>query len=71
MRMKMEKKLNAFRKFSSFKLLTITNRRSCTSLYRGSVVKGFCVTRDVPKISSATRKGAKISLMRDWTSRDA
>ena len=35
--------------------------------------KGFCVTRDGPKISSVTRDGVKISrVMRDWTSqRDA
>ena len=37
------------------------------------VAKGFCVTRDGPKISSAMRDGsddgAKISrVMRDWTS---
>ena len=37
------------------------------------VAKGFCVTRDGPKISSVMRDGAKISrVMRDWTSqRDA
>ena len=37
------------------------------------VAKGFCVTRDGPKISSVTRDGAKINrVMRDWTSqRDA
>ena len=33
------------------------------------VAKGFCVTRDCPKISSVTRDGAKISrVKRDWTS---
>ena len=33
------------------------------------VAKGFCVTRDGPKISSVTRDGAKISrVMRDRTS---
>ena len=37
------------------------------------VAKGFCVTRDGPKISSVTRDRAQISrVMRDWTSqRDA
>ena len=41
--------------------------------HRKRVAKGFCVTRDGPKISSVMRDGAKIShVMRDWTSqRDA
>ena len=33
------------------------------------VAKGFCVTRDGPKIISVTRDGAKLNrVMRDWTS---
>ena len=37
------------------------------------MAKGFCLTRDGPKISSVMRDGAKISrVMHDWTSqRDA
>ena len=54
----------------SLSLCNEMTRRLLTFL---RVAKGFCVTRDGPKISSVTRDGAKINhVMWDWTSqRDA
>ena len=49
------------------------NIENMFSLNNERVAKGFCVTRDGPKISSVTPDGAKISrVIWDWTSqRDA